>query len=112
MLPCMFRDGRGFAHDKSTIGKPTMLVGSFSFSWVQACTSTTEIDLKKFGRGSINFSPLRSLQLRKDENLSATKEAQTIPEAQQRANRLRAELEWRGVHSEVLRFYGARCAEE
>ncbi len=50
----------------------------------------------------------RGWQLTSEGKFAAVSNAQTVGEARQRANRLRDELERRGVHQDVLRF----CREE
>src|SRR3546814_10726390 len=43
--------------------------------------------------------------------ISVVEAAQTLPEAQRRARELRADLEGRGVHADVLKFCRARSEE-
>lgn len=53
-----------------------------------------------------------SLQLREDGRLQPVKQARTLQEAQERAGRLRAELDRRRVHPDVLAFCRAELLEQ
>lgn len=52
------------------------------------------------------------LEFREDGRFYKTKKASSLPEAQQRANRLRSALERRGVHPDVLRYCSAEFLGE
>jgi uncharacterized protein (TIGR02391 family) len=53
-----------------------------------------------------------ALQLGEDGKLREATQARTLPEAEQRAGRLRSELQRRQVHSDVLRFCRAELLQE
>lgn len=52
------------------------------------------------------------LEFRNDGKFHKTKQASSLPEAEQRANRLRSALERRGVHPDVLRYCSAEFLEK